>query len=412
MCPQPVPSAALLAANTRLYQLREQDQLPEQAALPWGTAVSAQSGSLLSRPGLAALPGHLGWESEPLTRVLRRRQPVEERWENTGWLRETAVVQPAPPLSSQLPTPHTNWVKLYPDIGLALLRQGKTAPGRLWLALRYLDAAGEGSLRIANITKQLAHKSSGLRLCGKRQLRNLLRDGEGIFWVRDKERLWLRSAAKVAYDLGVARLTGRPVALPLLALLRGIGAFRAHLYAAFHSGRIQETAHGVQVKPIARETLAALSGVGRSSQRSYEAAAGLSVRPNYAVGELEQKERLENRAWEKGQALFELRDHCGQQGKPGRTYLAWQLPNSYFGQHQHRPKGRQRRINRELNDLVMKGMPGNVAEAGETPKLAKRYYANGKLAAKATGRESQRELYWRRGGVGNGRFALWHSMEA
>ena len=75
-----------------------------------------------------------------------------------------------------------NWIKLYPGIGLGMLRQELTAPGRLWLMLRYLDVEGRGKLRIDIITKQLTAKHSSLRLCGKRQLRNLLRDGKGIFW--------------------------------------------------------------------------------------------------------------------------------------------------------------------------------------------------------------------------------------
>ena len=43
-----------------------------------------------------------------------------------------------------------------------------------------------------------------------------------------------------------------------------------------------------------------------------------------------------------------MKDFRGYQGKKGKTYLAWQLPNSYGGGHQQRPKGRQKRINRRL----------------------------------------------------------------
>ncbi|MBK9051459.1 MAG: hypothetical protein IPL78_11245 [Chloroflexi bacterium] len=57
------------------------------------------------------------------------------------------------------------------------------------------------------------------------------------------------------------------------------------------------------------------------------------------------------------------------------------MPNSYLGQHQHQPKGRQKRINRELKDLVMQGMPGNVEERAETHP-EKRYYPHGKEAAR------------------------------
>ncbi|MFQ5436683.1 MAG: hypothetical protein ACE5FD_17635, partial [Anaerolineae bacterium] len=92
------------------------------------------------------------------------------------------------------------------------------------------------------------------------------------------------------------------------------------------------------------------------------------------------------------------------------TYLAWQLPNTYIGKCQHRPKGRQKRINRKLKDLVMKGMPGNAGETNETRQPEKVYYPNGKLAAKAYGRDPERELYWKRHRTGNGRFAVWQQL--
>jgi hypothetical protein len=90
--------------------------------------------------------------------------------------------------------------------------------------------------------------------------------------------------------------------------------------------------------PIARDTLSHLSGVGRSSQRAYEARLGLSVQPNFALGEAEAAGRQEERAWRQGQALFALKDYAGQHGREGKTYLAWQLPNSYAGQHPSGPR--------------------------------------------------------------------------
>jgi hypothetical protein len=303
------------------------------------------------------------------------------------------------------------WVKLYPDIGLGMLREGLAAPGRLWLLLRYLDREGQGALRI-DVTKQhLTRKSSKLRLCGKRQLRNLLRDGNDIFWERDKTHIWLRSAGKVAYALGVERLSGRPVALPLEALLNGIGSFRAHLYTAFHSGRVKETADGAGAMPVARSTLAELSGVGASSQRAYEAQADVEVQANFAVGEQMTKEGHENRAWRQGGALFELKDYRGYQGEKGKTYLAWQLPNSYIGEHAHRPRGRQRRINRKLKDLVTRGMPGNVERRNEARRLKQSYFPTKERAAKVHERNSERALYWRRHQMRNGSFELWQWLK-
>jgi hypothetical protein len=406
------PPVALLEANQRLLALRE--RLGIVASKPVASRraddVAEVGQDSAADPGavrpLPLPPAHLGWGSERLTAVLRRaaQNSAGEQAEPPP----TNLIAAPAPICANLPEPGgaPDTVKLYPSIALGMLRQQKTASGRLWLLLRALDGDGRGAFRIDSIAKQLTNPTSSSHLCGRRQLRNLLREGDGLYWQRDEEYLWLRSAAKVAYGLGVTRLTGQPVALPVATLLAGVGAFRAHLYAAFHASRTPESGPAM---PIARETMKRLSGVGRSSQRSYERRAGVAAQSNFAVGEVTTKEAQEERACQKGQALFELKDYRGQQGPQGRSYLAWQLPNSYKGQGRHCPKGRQKRINRELKDLVMKGMPGNVAETSETRLAEKVYYPNGSLAAKAYGRDPEKERYWRRPLVGGGT-AVWQRV--
>ncbi|MCA9874000.1 MAG: hypothetical protein KC441_10100, partial [Anaerolineales bacterium] len=175
------PSPELLAANQRLLALRRQQMRRE----PGVDAGCHQPNASLEWPALLELPEHLGWGSAALTAVLRRRQcgqstqetnfayleaqsgPVEKR------MSDGAQILQGDSRSKVLAEAAS--VKLYPDIGLAMLRQNMTAPGRLWLMSRYLDVAGQGSLRIDIVTKHLSTKNSGLYLCGKRQLRNLLR---------------------------------------------------------------------------------------------------------------------------------------------------------------------------------------------------------------------------------------------
>jgi hypothetical protein len=423
------PLPALLAANRRLYALRSQAAGHSSAALPGmaeNSAGEAPKDEYGGQPFIygavrATLPAHLGWGSGVLTAVLRREPSISDT--NTA---QTQADPATAALSSEAaadlgggnchPAKGSGggssldaWVKLYPDIGLGMLRRELTAPGRLWLLLRYLDAKGRGSFRIVLLEEQITDQNSPYYLCGRRQLRNLLKAGEGIFWQRERDRLWLRAAAKVAYSLGVTRLTGRPVAFPLAVLLCGIGQFRAELYAAFHSGRVRSCSNSRRTKPISRRTLANLSGVGRSSQRSYERQARIAVSSNFAVGETASDKYREERAWQKGTAVFTLTDHQGQQGPAGRPYLAWQLPNSYAGRHQQRPKGRQRRINRQLKDLVMQGMPGNVDRAMAASQMATRlgnriFHRNGGEAAKAHGRRAAQDHYWPSGQ----RVNLWH----
>jgi hypothetical protein len=421
------PSSALRAANDRLLALRLQHQssatrLTERRATEAATAVSIT-------PLPTTLPQHLGWGSEPLTAALRYAQQrhTEQQQQIEEITTPALALSEQPQKASQPADFNKESVKLYPDIGLAMLRHEQTAPGRLWLLLRLLDEPGRGNFRIARVRSRLTQRKSATYLCGWRQLRNLLREGEGLYWTRDKEHIWLRSAAKVAQNLGVERLSGRPVALSAAALLNGIGRFRAELYAAFHSGRIKVAPNGAkQAAPIARETLKVLSGVGETTQRRYEqqlrqTETAVTIQPNFAVGQKASQTELKRKAWQQGHALFILKDSRGQQGPKGEQYVAWQLPNSYQGSHQQCPKGRQRRINRQLahaakdQDLVMKGMPGNgdqttaTVPTNNTPD--KLYYPTGKLAARAFNRHQTNSCYWRERITRNGRYAIWQHLE-
>jgi hypothetical protein len=268
-----------------------------------------------------------------------------------------------------------------------MLREGQVAAGRIWLLLRHLDEQGRGWLDVEQARKQLSGKEAPLRVCGWRQLRNLLAQGEGIFWQRQQDRLWLRSSSKVAATLNVERIGGKPVTLPLSILTDTIGVVRAHFYASFHSGRDGE-------RPIARQTLQRLGGICPHTQRDYEKRANVKTQTNFAIGARSTSAQAEELAWQQGSACFELTDYQGQQGKPGTTYLAWQLPNSFIGPHATQGRGGQKRFNRELADLWPQGTTGNGRS------MRKQYYSNGRLAAKAYNQGQQ--VYWR------GRGKSWH----
>ncbi len=389
-------SPALREANLLLLERRKQQSQKERKT-------DAEPAVSSSRPSatIADLPAHLGWGSTAATAVLRRAHTLQNRCAITP----TAVPEPiyvATAVSTAIPLPST--VKLYPDIGLGILRQEQAASGRIWLLARHLDTSGSGKFRIAALREAITKRSAPLHICGWRHLRNLFRQGDGVFWHRDKTHLWLHSAVKTASALGVSRLNGRPVHLPISALTGSISDVRAHLYAAFHSGRVKAGGgNGAAPKPIARETLTKLAGIGAVTQRSYEQKTKISVRHNYAIGERANEEIREARAWKHGGAAFIVKDTHGQHGRKGEEYIAWQLPNSYGSTHQQRPLGRQKRINRQLKDLVMKGMPGNVDQTSG-PQMPKLYYANGKAATT--------DSYWFRKSGGNGRYALWHTVTA
>jgi len=389
-----VLSPALLAANHILLKRRQRK----------GATLSAKAQPLhpsMAYADIADLPPHLGWGSERVTAVIRvaHQSPIIDSPILLPQLSKTEEVQ--------LKSPATT-VKIYPSIALGMLRQEQTAVGRVWLLARHFDNAGSGQIRIADLRTLITSRSSSQRVCGWRQLRNLLRQGEDVFWRRDKTHLWLFSAAKTAHALGVTQLTGRPVAVPVASLMGGIGAVRAHLYASFHSGRAKvRRQNGVDAMPIARETLTAVSNISPTTQRKYEAEANISVQHNYAIGAVVSKENKESSAWKHGAGVFIIKDKGGKNGRSEQQYLAWQLPNTYGSSHQQRPLGRQKRINRALKDLVTQGMPGNVEEAGESV-VTKRYYANGKLAADAHD-QANGTLYWHQKKGRNGR-SFWYTL--
>lgn len=402
-------SSDLLAAQTRLLNLRRERRL---VRLQQGLLVQTdENGRFLSptSPAPAAplsdLPTHLGWDSDAVTSILQRvdKQRVDRQQPARPPLCDTLPHRSATTTQPILPKTRSSaaTVKLYPDIALGMLQAELAAPGRVWLLLRYLDAQGNGWVRLDLARAQLTQRQSPLRVCGWRQLRNLLHQGEDVFWQRQRGRIWLRSVVKVAAALHVWRLISRPVALKVSVLTQRIGKVRAHFYASFHSGRNRETAVSPvgcttstpHATPIARATLQQITHVHPRTQRRYDAQIRVQRHYNYALGQQVNAAAVEQQAWQHGHALFQFTDAQGLQGPTGTTYFAWQLPNDYVGPHQPQPRGRQKRHNRELVDLFMQGMTGNSKETVHAYFRQKRFYRHGKAAAKALNR-GQQGVYW------------------
>jgi hypothetical protein len=262
--------------------------------------------------------------------------------------------------------------------------------------LKYLDSQGRGWLTIEEVRLQLTNKKSPIRVCGWRRLRQILTAGEDLFWSRDRVgRLWIKGPSRVALALGCEQLKGKPITLQTHALLGGIKQVRAHFYASFHSGRRERN-------PIARGTLRGLIGVPERTQRQYEQVANVASKRNIAIGERYSKEAIEERAWRQGQAAFHFFDTDGKQGAPGREYVAWHMPNSYEGPHSQRCKGRQKKINRQLRELVMKGMRANGRE-----KVERLFWGNGAAAGGAYNRNPDLDAYWPHGHSRVSQYILW-----
>lgn len=424
------PSSALLAAQARLEQLRER--------LPSERKVRGRSESERPKPAAAAnhwTPAEWG---QKLLEQRRRQEALAQGERASDTLKESLVsppnitgaktqrgegvgvfVQSIEPSFRGLPErekrpteltvkvtyreesgPAEEAVKIYPAIVLGMMEANLEAVGRVWLLLQHLDSQGRGWLEVDEVRQKLTRKQSPLKVCCWRRLRQLFDEGEGVFWTRDdKGRIWLRGAAKVAAALSVERLTGRPVDLPLSVLLGGIQGVRAHFYASFHSGRRENN-------PISRETLRELTGVPERTQYAYEQTAGVSSQQNIAVGEQYTTENAQERAWQHGRASFRFVDVKGKQGgRPNREYVAWHLPNSYEGPHRQRSKGRQKKINRELADLVNKRAQGNGW--GQVERL---FWPHGAAAGKAYNRQPRVDVYWYGNKAQKHRYFFWHVL--
>lgn len=382
------PSPALLDANRLLLERRQNEQrLCDSRKRPFSTAAPWEEDTTLSTI-VEGLPAHLGWNSQATTLHLRQVQKANRAaCPDSSWCKPpTTTSSPRPPTRPQIPSkqnPQKDSIKLYPDIALGMLRQEKSAAGRIWLLLRYLDQAGQGWVTVNEARQQLTRKEADLRAVGWRQLRNLLHEGEGLYWHRDKERIWLWGVARVGAALNVERLTGLPVALPVKHLLKGMMAANAHLYASFHSGRKSN-------KPISREALAKVSGIAPRMQRLYEEITGTEKKRNIAIGEAHTPASMESRAWTQHGMVFVFIDHYGRQGPAKQRYIAWHLPNSYTGSHAKLQKGRQRKINKRI-DLVNIRARGNDVGVGQRKRL---FHDGAAKAVDAHECDDQIDAYW------------------
>lgn len=392
-------SPELLATQERLLQLR--------ASLPGKPMAGQTPAGRLAQPE----PPDLARLGQDLLQERRRREARVQGVQASDALKAALPagiqlpVGGPPQLPQSAPAPSGNpgdqIVKVYPDLAVGMLKAGLAAPGRVYWLLRAIDRQGTGWLWVDDIRRQLTDTGAPFCIFSWRRLRQLLVEGEGVFWQRDKAgRLWLAGAAKIAAILAVERLTGLPVDMPVSQLLGGIRAVRAHFYASFHSGR---PAH----RPISRNTLRELTDVPERSQQEYERVAGVKSQRNIAVGERYSQEEVQERSWRQGRATFRFVDVKGKQGREGQAYVAWHMPNSYEGPHNRCCKGRQKKINQELSVVVKQGIRRNGLV-----RVERLFWPQGAAAGKAHNRNQEVDAYWPDDRSGTHRTSLWHVIVA
>ena len=300
-------------------------------------------------------------------------QRVQLRWrENLANCQPEAEEQSN---SAAVPPPDSTRVRVSPSLAAWCLDkehryQGQPLDGpyRLYKIMQVLDQEGRGWLANLFVESSLTVKGSPYYIYGRRQLKNMLSRGEGLFWHRVKSkgalRIRLVARAKVAKQLLDGRLRGQEVSFPLHHMLgHGRGrqaAVNAALYTAVHAGQIQCQGKS---RPISRARLRDVSGCSSYRQRQYERRMDISTDCHFHIlGEYNEYKLQRVRIHEDLPAY----KHTDYQGKinrhqRGADYIALRLPNSYrtpntFAVVHSR---RQRTINRQLGGLCHMGSEGS-----------------------------------------------------
>ena len=178
---------------------------------------------------------------------------------------------------------------VYPSLAAAFMASKHLAPvGRLWLLLRSWDSAGQGCYTLDQVYRAFSVEGSAWHVADRRQVQRLIKAGAGTFWtLRDYHGgryhgLQMTGPAGVAAALGLDRLAGRPVTVPVADLLGGMHSTNAALFAVVVTLR-RPRRRGAGLRPVTRRTLAGMTGRAASTQRTYSKTARIEAQTNYVI---------------------------------------------------------------------------------------------------------------------------------
>lgn len=276
-------------------------------------------------------------------------------------------------------------IRAYPTLLTASIQANKAPHMRVYLLLQAYDKNGSGCLNLNDVRLLLTGKMSKWRIVGKRRLRSILNEGEGLFWDRyTADHIWLKSPAKIAEELGCGRLRGLPVELPARELLKGIGRTRAHFYASYESGRRQDA-------PISRIALEQLTGIPVSTQRHYDKQLNRKKRTNFVVTDLFWMPENVQKVAGAYRQMFLYVDWTGKYGKKRNRYVAYRIADSRNRIHQTASPARLRKINKRIPNV------GNTTGRRKSGLSDIAYHPDAAKAGIAFNRDTAREHRYQRG---------------
>lgn len=421
-------SPELQAAQELLYQKRAAARA-ERLRLGLPVDLAKTQAEPQPRPStsdiIRQLPPHLGWENQSYTQWVRASQPQPSVESPPA----EPIFTPEPPVSSSVtPQTHRPFLRIFGHVCDAIYRQNLASPGRVWLLLRYLDQAqGTGRVALSTVKEALTHKENPLACLSWKRLRQILQEGENIFWHRsaEGEMVYYHSEVRVALTLGLKRIGGWAVQIEVSELVQPIQNIKALFYDAFHSAR----GDGLNM-PITRHMMDGRGQGDRRTQRKYEAQRGIQNQANYAhVGRYSpakwQQAKLTPADMRVGGPAFIFVDYEGVLGQqPGRLnrpenqqhwhniYIMRRIGNAYSGTLPTAKRGRKW-TNRKLKHLY-DSMPitGSFAVEEEAQnKWVKLYYTSVDVAEKKRTDELPAPWYHPCGAVDNRPVRYWQEHQ-
>jgi len=283
------------------------------------------------------------------------------------------------------------------DVALAAMRSGQSSHYQLWLMLRLLDTQSRGWLETAVAAAAVCQPSSPNFLYQIPRFRQLVKEGDGRYWLKQNGRLWMRSTANIAHELGINQLSGRFVFIEENIISGQTAVFRSYCFSAWLSNH---------ENPLSQITIKGLTGIPERTQRRYCRMAGVTVQKNITIGPASKNADLHELSYRHG-GVFSFTDYRGQCGPAYRNYYAWHLPASYHVQCTRGSRKQQTRNNHKLADLAKAGTMGN----GDNFHGSRLFFANGKAAARAVSRQvsgTMGDIYWlqKRAKTGTGIWAV------
>jgi len=254
-------------------------------------------------------------------------------------------------------------VKVYPDILIAASRGLNGGAAKLWILSKHINPGGCGSIPSKALRGFVINDLKIKRGVYDVWLHRAL--AIGLLERKDKN-IKIAGLVRAAAIVGAEHVK-RPVFIELGKLIKK--RWLAWVYAVWLAN------NKLTNRPISRATIKALSGICPRSQLEYERQAGIINHANYAkdttrpglqgmvdhINEFE-RDRI------KSKAFLNVSEIC------------WRLPNSREVNDQDitlAPKGRTRRVNSQLKDLLNIG--------GQDPKnTITRLYCQGDKQTKAT----------------------------